>query len=149
MQKTGLPLIVTSSKLKNLCFLIDTGATHNILFAYVYEHFKNEFKVLKREHIANQIKETLHRVAPTAKIILYGSEARGDARKDSDIDLLVLLDKDKPTYDEENEVRWPLYELEIKTGVSINPYIISRKSWENRPFKTPFYVNVVNEGIVL
>ena len=57
--------------------------------------------------------------------------------------------KDYPTYDEENEVRWPLYELEIKTGVSINPYIISRKSWENRPFKTPFYVNVVNEGVVL
>lgn len=104
---------------------------------------------MKREHIVNQIRDIVHRVAPTAKTILYGSEARGDAREDSDIDLLVLLDNDKPTYDEENEVRWPLYELEIKTGVSINPYIISKKSWENRPFKTPFYVNVVNEGIVL
>ena len=99
-------------------------------------------EIMRREEIVNQIKEIVHRVAPTAKIILYGSEAR-------DIDLLVLLDNDKPTYDEENEVRWPLYELEIKTGISINPYIISRKSWENRPFKTPFYVNVVNDGVVL
>ena len=24
-----------------------------------------------------------------------------------------------------------------------------RKQWENRPFKTPFYINVVNEGITL
>lgn len=46
LQKTGLPLIITSGKLKNLCFLIDTGSTHNILFSYVYEHFKNEFIIL-------------------------------------------------------------------------------------------------------
>ena len=62
LQKTGLPLIITSGKLKNLCFLIDTGATHNILFAYVYEHFKNEFKVLKSKQnimgIDGEYKET-------------------------------------------------------------------------------------------
>ena len=104
---------------------------------------------MRREHIVNQIREIVHRVAPTAKAILYGSEARGDAREYSDIDLLVLLDKEKLTFDDEAEISWPLYELEIKTGVPINPYIISRKTWENRPFKTPFYVNVVNEGIVL
>lgn len=46
LQKTGLPLIVTSDRLKNLCFLIDTGATHNSLFSFVYEHFKDEFKTL-------------------------------------------------------------------------------------------------------
>lgn len=46
LQKTGLPLIVTSGKLKNLCFLIDTGSNNNILFSYVYEHLKDEFKML-------------------------------------------------------------------------------------------------------
>ena len=46
LQKTGLPLIVTSGKLKNFCFLIDTGSTHNTLFDFVYEHFKDEFKLL-------------------------------------------------------------------------------------------------------
>lgn len=49
LQKTGLPLIVTSGKLKNMCFLIDTGSTHNIIFTYVYEHFKDEFKTLNEE----------------------------------------------------------------------------------------------------
>ena len=39
----GLPLIVTSSK-PNLCFLIDTGATHNVVFSYVYEELKDLFQ---------------------------------------------------------------------------------------------------------
>lgn len=47
LKEAGLPLILTSGKLKNICFLIDTGATHNTLFYFVYEHFKNEFKLLE------------------------------------------------------------------------------------------------------
>ena len=43
----------------------------------------------------------------------------------------------------------PLYELELKTGISISPMVMLKKLWENRPFKTPFYINVTNEGIVL
>ena len=62
LQKTGLPLIVSSGKLKNLCFLIDTGATHNVLFTYVYEHFRSEFKLLSEKQnimgIEGHCKET-------------------------------------------------------------------------------------------
>lgn len=47
LQKAGLPLILTSGKLKDLCFLIDTGSTHNSLFDFVYNHFKGEFKLLE------------------------------------------------------------------------------------------------------
>lgn len=44
----GLPLIVTSSK-PNLCFLIDTGATHNILFGFVYEHIKHSLSATREK----------------------------------------------------------------------------------------------------
>ena len=47
LEKTGLPLILTSGKLENICFLIDTGSTHNVLFDFVYNHFKDEFKLLE------------------------------------------------------------------------------------------------------
>lgn len=104
---------------------------------------------MKRTEIVEMIKDTLHRIAPGARTILYGSEARGDARSDSDIDLLILIDGDKMTLAQEEAITLPLYELELKTGVSISPTVILKKLWEKRPFKTPFYINVVNEGIVL
>lgn len=46
LNKLGLPLIVTTSK-PNLCFLIDTGATHNIVFSYVYEEIPQYFSALQ------------------------------------------------------------------------------------------------------
>lgn len=46
LTKLGLPLIATSSK-PNLCFLIDTGATHNIVFSYVYEGIPQYFSALQ------------------------------------------------------------------------------------------------------
>ena len=52
--KAGMPLIISSKgpnkEIKNLCFLIDTGSTHNILFSYVYEFVKDDIKPLNTQH---------------------------------------------------------------------------------------------------
>lgn len=80
---------------------------------------------------------------------MYGSEARGDARPESDIDVLILLDGDKRDIKREDEISGALYEIELNHGVIISPMIMLKKQWENRPFKTPFYINVINEGIRL
>lgn len=48
---------------------------------------------VSREYILQTVKQTLHLVAPNAKIILFGSRARNDAQEDSDWDLLILIEK--------------------------------------------------------
>ena len=104
---------------------------------------------MQRREIIRQIQALVHRIAPTAQIILYGSEARGNAHTDSAIDLLILLDGNRMTLAWEEEITLPLYELELKTRVEISPIVMLKKQWANRPFKTPFYVNVMNEGVTL
>ena len=56
---------------------------------------------MKRSEVVELIKETIRRIAPGAKTILYGSEARGDARPDRYIDLLILVDCDTMTLAQE------------------------------------------------
>lgn len=43
LEKDGLPLILTTENPQNLCFLIDTGTTNDVIFDFVYNHFKDQF----------------------------------------------------------------------------------------------------------
>ena len=96
--------------------------------------------------ILAEIKRRVMVVDPTAEIVLYGSYARGDQGPESDIDLLILVEKEKVDFDEERAIRSPLYDLELTTGIIISPRVETRKAWYNRPLVTPFFENVQREG---
>ena len=104
---------------------------------------------MSRKEIVLQIQMLMRRLFPTAEVILYGSEARNEARPDSDIDLLILVDGDKLTLSQEDAITTPLYELQLQTGVAISPIVMLKKQWANRPMITPFYLNILKEGIKL
>jgi predicted nucleotidyltransferase len=95
------------------------------------------------------IKTSVSSTEPNAILILYGSYARGDYRDNSDIDLLVLINKDKVTRSDEKRIKYPLYDIEFDTGTIISPLIFSKKDWEMRHRNTPFFENVAREGKVL
>ena len=96
-----------------------------------------------------RIKQTATSTIPKGgKAILYGSRARGDARKDSDWDILILLDKDTLDQSDYDNVSYPFVLLGCDLGQEINPIMYTTKEWESYRI-TPFYENVTRDGLVL
>jgi predicted nucleotidyltransferase len=105
--------------------------------------------MIKNKRILLKIKELVKKTEPTATVILYGSHARGQNNKYSDIDVLILVDNDKITYSDEKRIKYPLYDLEFETGKIISPLVFSRKDWETKHAITPFYHNIKKDGVQL
>ena len=103
----------------------------------------------EKKEILNQIKDIVKKRDPGAKIYLYGSRSRGTFKSDSDWDLLILLDKDQITPDTEQQITYPLYDLEFDTGEIISPMVYTQSEWFNKYRLTPFFKNVMHEGILI
>ncbi len=99
--------------------------------------------------ILGAIKQAVTGKYPDAKIILYGSRARGTSLPDSDWDLLILLNRDKITHEIEESITYPLYDLEIELGEVICPMVYTEEEWKNKYVVTPLYKNIMREGKAL
>ncbi len=100
------------------------------------------------DQVLSLIKRTVREKEPSADIILYGSRARGDARTDSDWDVIVIHDKPSLSFDERGDLDYILWTKGLEIGKEINTLEYTRKQWDALP-PSLFKLNVLNEGIRL
>jgi predicted nucleotidyltransferase len=95
------------------------------------------------------LQEMIHRILAAGnpqKIILFGSRARGDARPDSDYDLLLIEPSDLPRYKRAARYRRALVGLAPAKDILVwTPEEVAE--WRDVP--NAFITIVVREGIVL
>jgi len=101
----------------------------------------------KITQLINQIKSYLiERYGDKIReIILYGSYARGEATKDSDIDLLVLVDESVNPSDVRRSLSDLLFDILLEKGELISVVVLPKTFFEN--YNYPFVINVRREGI--
>ena len=99
---------------------------------------------MNTREVTDMISARVHQSEPDAKVLLFGSRARGEARPDSDWDVMVLLNDNSKTN------RWDavkqLFYLSLDIEQDINPIVYTKSEWNKRSF-TPFYKNVMKDGI--
>lgn len=86
------------------------------------------------------------------KIILYGSYARGDFNKDSDIDIMILTDlTDDEIVKYRSQISYFAYDVECEHDfdISLSPLIKNIDKFNYWLEALPFYMNVQKEGVVL
>jgi predicted nucleotidyltransferase len=93
--------------------------------------------------------EAVHREHPDAKIVLYGSQARGEATLESDVDMLILLNSELSSQ-ERAAIHDRLYEIGLEYDMVISAMIESVPQWEQPMSRaTPLYQAVQDEGILV
>ena len=78
-------------------------------------------------------------------VVLYGSVARGDDRPDSDIDIMVLLDKPATTWQDVYAGNEALISLSLEIGRVISIMVVDVQRYEE--CDAPLYDAARKEGI--
>ncbi len=101
----------------------------------------------KEENVLHEISKKLSADRRVLKAIAYGSRIRGDYRGDSDLDVLVVVDKKDREL--KNEILNLFYSYELETDISFSLVILSLGELKhNERLGSPFIENVKKEGVI-
>jgi predicted nucleotidyltransferase len=80
--------------------------------------------------------------------ILFGSKARGDSRPWSDIDILIVVDRED--WRLSHAISDLAADVSLEFNVLIGPRVVGRERWERMKQRSfGLYANVTTEGIPL
>lgn len=96
--------------------------------------------------LLEKIKTTVRALDDRAEVVLYGSRARGDARDESDWDILILVDG-PADLEIERAFRDRLFDVELAYEVAISTTVHSKSEWTSQGYVSPLFQRIREEGV--
>ena len=103
----------------------------------------------KIKRLVDRVKAHLHEMYGEGirRVILYGSHARGEATKDSDVDVLVLVDQSLSPCEVRDSLNDLLYDMLMEEGELVSVIVLLEDFFEDH--NLPFMLNVREEGVTI
>ncbi len=80
-------------------------------------------------------------------VYLYGSYARGDFEKGSDVDIVAIVKGERLALQDKLRTIWDLSaEIGLEHDIVVSPTVIPYGEFETYKEVLPYYSNIVNEG---
>ncbi|MCL5028770.1 MAG: nucleotidyltransferase domain-containing protein [Bacteroidetes bacterium] len=102
----------------------------------------NKLQILNdlKHHLQKNFKGTIK------DVILFGSQATGNIKMDSDFDILIVLEEDYTGRDE-NTILDLCFDIDLKYNIVIDAHLISSSEIKSLRGKQPIYYNALNNGV--
>jgi predicted nucleotidyltransferase len=105
---------------------------------------KDDPSLVTSEKVISAV-ERIVKLANPLKVIAFGSRARGDHRRDSDLDLAVIVEKFDPAVDQR-----PIWRADIDVWMSIDMLVFERARHEfMRDSIISVHRDIAEEGVTL
>lgn len=99
------------------------------------------------------LKEVVERVKEehghkVKKIIVFGSYARGEAKEESDIDLLIIISGER--FEMQRNLSGIAVDILLETGIYISPKAVTVEEYDfMKRINTGFYQSIAREGVAV
>lgn len=101
-----------------------------------------------KEKIVTDLKDHLVRNFGNSirDVILFGSQAKGNADEYSDYDVIIVVESDY-TGKDENAILDLCYDIDLKYNILLDVHIKSKKELNSIRGRQPVYLNALKSGI--